>query len=90
MGDMNEDKVFQKLGEHDKQFDLLATILNKHEERLSRLEDKIDDFYRRFLTAHDEIMTILRKLDEERVFTTRWIERIEEEITKIKAHLNIK
>ncbi|KKU94162.1 MAG: hypothetical protein UY26_C0003G0313 [Candidatus Jorgensenbacteria bacterium GW2011_GWA1_48_13] len=76
MGDMNEDRVIQKLNEHDRRFD--------------KLESEIGDFKHQVLATQDEILTIIRRLDEERVFTTRWIERIEEEITKIKSHLNIK
>jgi len=73
---MNEDKVLQKLDEHDRRFD--------------KLESEISDFKHRVLVTQDEILTIIRRLDEERVFTTRWIERIEEEVNKIKTHLNIK
>jgi hypothetical protein len=73
---MNEDKIIQKLGEHDKRFD--------------RLEGKFDDLGQRVLTTQDKILTIVRRLDEERIFTTKWVERIEQEVDKIKTHLKIK
>ncbi len=37
----------------------------------------------------DEIVTTVRKLDEERLFTIEWIKRIEAEVEKIKRHLQI-
>ncbi len=80
---MNEDKVLQKLGEHDRQF--------------SELKTDLADFKDKVYTVQDEMLAILRRLDEERIFTTRWVERIEkevevhrDEIAKIKTHLNIK
>ena len=55
---MNEDKIIQKLSEHD--------------EKLSELVTKKDfsDFKNQILTTHDEIITILNKLDDERIFTS--------------------
>ncbi|MDI6734438.1 MAG: hypothetical protein QMD50_03065 [Patescibacteria group bacterium] len=81
---MNEDKVIQKLIEHDKKLDELVTKTEFH------------DFKNRIFIAQDEIITILRRLDEERIFTTAWVSRIEkeveehkEEIAKIKRTLKI-
>jgi DNA-dependent RNA polymerase auxiliary subunit epsilon len=37
----------------------------------------------------DELVVIVRKLDEERLFTIEWIRRIEGEVEKIKKHLQI-
>lgn len=78
----NEDGVIKKLEEHDKQFDSLGAELR--------------DFKQRALTAQDEMITILRRLDEERVFTAAWIQRVEKEveehgkeIARIKAALKI-
>jgi uncharacterized protein YjgD (DUF1641 family) len=58
---MNEDKVLQKLIEHD--------------ERLDRIEEnmatKADT--RSITGTMDEMMVILKRLDQERVFTVEWI-----------------
>lgn len=43
---MNEDKILEKLIEHDKHFDFLASKLLEHDGRFERIESK--------LTAHDE------------------------------------
>lgn len=81
---MNEDKIIQKLGEHDKRFDELVT------------RKEFTDFKHQVPTGQDEILTIVRRLDEERVFTAAWLKRIEQEveghkkeISKIKEHLKI-
>ncbi|MEK7626644.1 MAG: hypothetical protein AAB399_00555 [Patescibacteria group bacterium] len=63
---MNEDKIIQKLIEHDGKF--------------VQLENKVDNFTQRFLTAQDEMMTILRRLGQERIFTAAWVGRIEKEV----------
>ena len=74
---MDEDKVIKKLAEHDQRFDELVT------------KSEFREFKNSFLHTQDEIMTILRRLDEERVFTAAWIQRIEKENATIKAHLKI-
>lgn len=37
----------------------------------------------------DAIVKLVKKLDEERLFTIEWIKRIEGEVEKIKKHLQI-
>ncbi|MFH1193160.1 MAG: hypothetical protein V1656_02480 [Candidatus Jorgensenbacteria bacterium] len=63
---MNEDIILRKLTEHDQRFD--------------GLEGKLDAIAQRTLTAQDETLSVLRRLDEERVFTSAWVERMEREI----------
>lgn len=79
---MDEDRVIKKLLEHDRRFDEMAVDFK--------------DFKNQVFTAQDEMLTILRRLDEERVFTAAWLNRIEKEveehkkeISKIKEHLKI-
>lgn len=50
---MNEDKIIQKLMEHDEAFRYLK------ENMVTRSE---------FLTAHEEVVAFLKKLDQERIF----------------------
>ena len=42
-----------------------------------------------FHTRMDEVVTILRRLDQERVFTIEWIRRIESDVSTMKKHLKI-
>ena len=51
---MNEDKIIQKLIEHDEAFSYIK------ENMVTRSE---------FLTAHEEVVIFLKKLDQERIFT---------------------
>lgn len=74
---MNEDSILKKLGEHDERFDTLVT------------KAEFGEFKDRMLSTQDHILTIVQRLDEERVFSGRWVERMEQEIQKIKAHLKI-
>lgn len=79
---MNEEKIIQKLNEHDGRFDELAVDLK--------------DFKNQVFAAQDEMLTILRRVDEERIFTAAWLNRIEQEVEghkkeigRIKEHLKI-
>lgn len=81
---MNEDKIIQKLIEHDEQFE--------------DLKGKINDLPTRqeFLQKEDEIIKILNRLDQERIFTMQAIKRIEveveqhsQEIKQIKQQLKL-
>lgn len=65
---MNEEKIIQKLFEHDDRFD--------------RIEEKIEAMRNDFLTSKDEMMVILKRLDQERIFTIEWVKRIESKVEK--------
>ncbi len=52
----------------------------------------MSDVSRRFdemTTKMDAMMVILLRLDQERIFTTEWIRRIESDVTMIKNHLHL-
>ncbi len=74
---MSEDKIIQKLVEID--------------ERLKGIDGKIEKMVTKdeFLIAHEETVTFLKKLDQERVFTVEWIRRIETDVIRIKEVLKI-
>ena len=63
---MADDIVLKKLEEHDRRFD--------------KLENDFGGFRREVLTGQDKIMEILERLDQERIFTTAWVARIEKEV----------
>jgi len=54
---MAEDKIIKKLLEHD--------------DRFEKIDEKIDDFRREVLTGQEEMVTILQRLDQERIFTAQ-------------------
>lgn len=72
--------------------------LLEHDDHFERIEKKIDKTITReeFLQGYDEMMVILKRLDQERIFTAEWVKRIEkeveehrQEIIKIKQILKI-
>lgn len=40
-------------------------------------------------TRFDEVVTFLKRLDQERVFTIEWIRRIESDVSLVKKHLKL-
>lgn len=55
------------------------------------LETKVDSVVTRdeFNTTMDEVVTIVRRLDQERLFTAEWIKRIEADVQRVKQHLHL-
>lgn len=58
---------------------------------------EFQEFKSEMLSFRDEAVTILRRLDEERVFSSAWVDRMEkelasqkQEVQKVKDHLHIK
>jgi predicted nucleic acid-binding Zn-ribbon protein len=100
---MPENKIFEKLLEHDNRFDALEKRFDAHEKRFDAHDKRFDALEKRFdtleqemsemrneyLVGQDRIIKILERLDQERVFTTEWIRRIEGELAKVKTHLGI-
>lgn len=68
---MDETKVIQKLIEHGKRFDQLVTEFSEfRDENFNRLDD---------------IMIILKRLDQERVFSNERVNRIEANVEALRA-----
>lgn len=67
---MDEVKIVEKLLEHD--------------ERFEKIELKIDQNHQELVQGHDDIMVILRRLDQERIFTTEWIKRIDKRVEELE------
>lgn len=59
--------------------------------RFDRVERRIDNCVTKdeFHSRMDEVVTILRRLDQERVFTTEWIRRIESDVDRVKKQLKL-
>lgn len=71
---MNEDKIIEKLIDHD--------------EKLDNLEEKNSDLKSESLKNQEEMITILKRLDQERIFATEWVKRIEDEAEENKQEIN--
>jgi len=83
----------------DKRFTRLETRMDKIEGRMGGLEDRMgglegrmgglekdNTWIKGILEKHT---TILKHLDEERIFTLSYVKRLENEIEQIKKHLQI-
>jgi hypothetical protein len=73
----------------EKTVDKIALEVVKHTEAIKGLVTKEEfvEFRNENFTRLDNMIVILNRLDQERVFTVERIRRIEEEIDKIKARL---
>jgi len=77
--------------------DVILEKVSGIEKQLNAFETDFHGFRDQVLTGQDEMLTVLKRLDEERVFTARWVERIEKNVEQhdkdlatIKAKLGIK
>lgn len=71
------DSVIEKLIDHDEK-------LGNIEYRLEKL-DVLDDF----MAGQDKMITILERVDQERIFTNEAIKRLEADVSRIKKHLHL-
>jgi hypothetical protein len=63
-------------------------IDQKHQELLDNFGDVRGD-NREINIRLDTVMTMVNKLDQERLVTIEWVRKIEAEVDKIKKHLQI-
>lgn len=71
---MSEDKIIEKLIHLNEKMDNLVT-----KEEFSKFRNEITN-------GQDKMITILQRLDEERVHTNKWIEGIEEKADKYERN----
>ncbi|MDD5195843.1 MAG: hypothetical protein PHQ96_09265 [Candidatus Omnitrophica bacterium] len=73
----------------EKTVDKIALEVVKHTEAIKGLVTKgeFSEFRNENFTRLDNMMVVLSRLDEERVFTIERVRRIEKEIGKIKSRL---
>lgn len=78
-----------KLDENGRKLDTLLIQVIENGEQLSKMLTK-EEFHRgcdEILRGLDKMMTILTRLDQERVATTARLDRIENDVERIKAKL---
>lgn len=61
----------------------------RFDSELGQLHSEIDSFRSEIMTRMDEQVVILQRLDQERIFTTEWVRRIETDVDRVKKHLKI-
>lgn len=69
----------------------IAQKLINHEERLERIEDKIDKILTKeeFFAIMDKVMTSLERLDQERLSSINRVDRQDKEISQLKEHVGL-
>jgi len=71
---MDEDKVIKKLIEHDELLKPLCEDMKGAKEKVQAIADN-----------QEQMITILKRLDEDRVFTHAWVSRMEKDVEQIKV-----
>lgn len=69
--------------------DVVAKLDARWDKRFSNLENRFDHFRDETLTRLDEGVVILKRLDQERIFTTEWIRRIEADVALLKKYVGL-
>ena len=82
-------EIREKFAEHDGQFAAVQKKLAEHDGRFDSVERKMDDLEKKVLASQDEIITILRKVDEELVSVSSIVIRHEKRITRIEEKIGI-
>ena len=65
-----------------------AEMSNVHNE-VGTLISEFEEFRSENASRQDEMVTILRRLDQERMFTVEWIRRIESDVSMMKKHFKL-
>ncbi len=88
---MPEDKILQKISEHDGKLANILTTLSEHNKKLANIAITLsehDEKLTNIATVLDGAMTILQRLDQERIFTIEWVRRIEKEVDSHREEIN--
>ncbi|MBI2645059.1 hypothetical protein HYW94_02700 [Candidatus Uhrbacteria bacterium] len=76
------DRVDAKFVQIDERLDKLTSVVIEHGERLDQTVTKteFEAFRKEQMNANDQMITILKRLDEERFATIEWLRRVEKEV----------
>ncbi len=72
------------------EFDLAMRRIDERFDTMERRVDSLDTVFvtkDEFNTKLDEVMVILRRLDQERIFTLVWIRRIDADVALLKERV---
>jgi hypothetical protein len=83
--------VDKHLEHHDKQFEAIVGKLIEHDEKLDNMVTKQEfhELREEILQGQDEIITIVKRLDQERVSTIGRIDRIEDRVEQTEKEVGI-
>ncbi len=75
--EVNQDKIIKKLLEHEEKMDTFVT------------KQEFGAFREEMLRGQDKMVAILERLDDERVFTNKWIKDIEDKVEISRQDIQI-
>jgi translation initiation factor 2 alpha subunit (eIF-2alpha) len=84
---MVEDKILQKLDQHGQRFERITEKLLEHDDKFEQLGNKIDDKFVKVYDTLENITTIVKRLDQERIFTAEWVKRIEDRVEQTEKNV---
>ena len=92
--DRNSKKIEEngrKIDKNSRKIDRIIIQVIKNSEAINKMvtKEEFNQFRRDVLSGQDEMMTILTRLDQERIFTTEWIRRIEGDVKKNKGEIEM-
>jgi len=84
-----EQRLTGKIDANSKKIDNLTVKVVKNSEQISRMltKEEYKEHFNEIMRGQDKMMTILTRLDQERVATTAWIGRIEGDVEKNKSEI---
>ena len=79
----------EKIEENGRKLDKLLIQVIKNSEVINEMvtKEEFNQFRHDVLSGQDKMMTILTRLDQERIFTTEWIRRIEGDVERNKGEI---
>lgn len=80
--DKRFNKIDERLDDHDEKFDLIIKKIIEHDERLEQTVTKTEfyTFVEKQMAVNDHLVTMIKRLDEDRYAMIEWMRRIEEKM----------
>lgn len=85
--DQVEQRLTDKIDKNSKKIDNLTVQVVKNSEQVSKMltKEEFKEHFNKIMYGQDKMMTILTRMDQERVATTARIDRIESDVERLKA-----
>jgi len=84
-----EQRLTGRIDDNSKKIDNLTVQVVKNSEQISKMltREEFKEYFDQIMRGQDKLMTILTRMDKERVATTEWIRRIEGDVDKNKGEI---
>lgn len=68
---------------------LLDYMFKVQDKKIEQMNQEMDNNFKQNSIAHDQQLTILKRLDQERIFTLERVKNLEADVKMLKHHLGI-